>query len=276
MWPLAWNAPLRASAPFSPLLVQVVMLLWMALTMSALFAAVLLAVREGSSTFVSTMPISRTDLARAKMRAVTRGLLISLLSITPVAFAAVFLATLRVDSWETRWTLLAEGLTRQQAMLLVPAIYAFAFVMAWREMPAVFILSNIPNRLWRLGAFLAYYCIAISTPLYAVEWILNCSDQPEVVWPIVTKTLAALAILKVCLAIWPGGSLLFGSNSDRKYVRDVLLSWLAISVGVYFFVVNLVPNQALPRHVLVLGITVALPLNRVLALPLFIGMARHR
>jgi hypothetical protein len=148
-------------------------------------------------------------------------------------------------------------------------------VFVWRELTMALLLGVVPNKAKRQNYAVLNMIVNLAM-VKAIFTIRADASRPDLLGVSLTWILVGVSIVKVCLA----GKLLLtlkaGFNGGVRFGYQVLILWTITWIASSIIACCLVPEEVLPRHVLVLGMLVLVPLNRVLVLPVWIARVRHQ
>jgi hypothetical protein len=122
-----------------------------------------------------------------------------------------------------------------------------------------------------LTAVLLLLCIPV-----VLSWVVKHREHHAALESLLPWVLSGLVALKMVLGWWVVRSVRSGGAIADRGLAGILMAWAVAAAGLVGLVGWLVPEGLAPWYLLVLGVVLLMPLNRLLAAPLALSWNRHR
>jgi hypothetical protein len=223
------------------------------------------------SSFLATRPLTCAALAHTKLYAaglsalVTWGLILLLSPLWAVLSGNVGVVRGLADT-------LFHGQAAWQLGLLAPVALAGLVGLTWLQLVAGMCLS-LTGRAWVVnGVALLYVTVAMALTGLGI-WTASHADFLPTLRTALWLVGGSLGLLKVSAAVWAWGR---ADNGHDAATLVLVILWVAITTCLMFPLYAVVPEGAVPRHLVALYIVLALPFARLIALPAAVAWNRHR
>lgn len=228
----------------------------------------------GISAFLATRPLTSASLIGSKLRTTVRSALAAWLIVAaavPVALAWSGTSVILGDV--ARDMAVQIGATR---VAVFSALLVVAFMSAtWKQLVQS-LYVGLSGRAWvvRWSVLAAMVGVSVAVPL--VIWVIETPRAIAALWSSLPAIVAVLATLKVTLGAWVVVRLWRTRVLDDRTLLSGAGVWIAAVMALYTVLAWFFQTPMVPRHVLLLVATVAIPLTRLSASPLALAWNRHR
>lgn len=227
----------------------------------------------GVSPFTATRPLSSAALVGARLRMAVW----STVAAWVLVIAAVPVALVLSDTWATvadRAVRLAEVVGAARATVLGALVLVMLVLTTWRQMVQSLYIGLTGRAGLIKGSALAMLClIVVIGPLLDWAWESNARAW---FWVVLYWTLGIIVAARMALGCWIATRLHRDRLlADRTLVVGAAL-WLAGVAAVYGVLLWLFSTPYMPRFLLLMLATIAVPLVRLSAAPLALAWNRHR
>jgi hypothetical protein len=223
------------------------------------------------TSFIATRPLSAAALGAAKLRAA---------AIAAVATWALILLLFPL------WTALSENAAIVRELfntlfgsqpawklgLLAPLILAGLIGMTWLQLVGGMCLS-LSGRFWVVNAIVLIYLVIVAALIALFVW---SGSHPQFVETLITVLWwlgGSLGLLKLAATARMWSRI---NEADRGRLVSLSVSWAVVAACLLMPLYALIPDNPVPTHLIALYVLLALPLNRLLALPAAVAWNRHR
>jgi hypothetical protein len=227
----------------------------------------------GVSPLTATRPLSSAALVGARLAMAAGSVAVAWVLVIAAAPAALL--------WSDTWGIVADRAGRLAGVVGTPRAIAWAglilatlILTTWRQMVQSLYLGLTGRAgLIRGTAFATLCLVVVIGPV--LEWAWS-SGARAWFWVALYWTLGAIVAARTALACWIAIRLHRGRLlGDRSLVVGAAL-WLAAVAAVYGVLLWLFATPYMPRFLLLMVATIAVPLVRVSVAPLALAWNRHR
>ena len=228
----------------------------------------------GVTPFMATRPLTSAALIAARLKMAIRSTLAAwLLVLVAIPLALKLSGTSPVVIGWARRGIEALGTPRA----IVIALLGFSALVAstWKQLVQSLCIG-LTGREWivKASVFLTLSFLCIIGPV--ADWILGDRDAQVALFYAFPWVLAVLVGVKMCAAAWIAIRLdRCRLLSDRTLVAGAAC-WCVAVLALHGLLAWLVPSVLVPRYLLALVATLAIPLARISAAPLALAWNRHR
>lgn len=228
----------------------------------------------GIGPFVAARPLTTGHLLEAKLRMTVRSTLLAwIVVVVAVPIGLWWSGTMGVVS--DRMAALAYVIGTPRAVVFAMLVVAAAVLATWRQF-AQALYVGLWGRPWLVRTSLGVALVAVIAVGPLLVWVLEDRDARSALWDALRWFPAVLVAVRTAVAAWIvtrlWDSRLLG---DRALVLGAFL-WIGCVLAVYGVLAWLVWSPHIPRYLLVLLATLAIPFVRVAAAPLALDASRHR
>ena len=228
----------------------------------------------GLAPFLATRPMTSAALIAAKLRVSIASTIITWL----LVLAAVPLAL----SWSNTWPMVIDdarglrdhiGLPRAVAVGLL--VLLALIVMTWKRL-VTSLYIGLSGRRWIVRTNMGATFVLLVAAIPFVQWAL------ENRWVLVRviDAVPAVAVVLVAIKMSAAGWIVTRLDRARLIEPRALVTgavvWLAAVLALYALLAWMLDTPHVPRYVVVLIATLAIPLTRLSAAPLALALNRHR
>ncbi len=228
----------------------------------------------GLAPFLATRPMTSAALVAAKLRVNIASTVITWL----LVLAAVPLAL----TWSNTWPMVIDearglrdhiGLPRAVALGLLMLLALIG--MTWKRL-VTSLYIGLSGRPWLVRTNMGATFVLLVAAIPFVQWTLENRWALVRVIDAVPAVAVVLVVLKISAAAWIVSRLDRARLIEPRALVTGASIWLAAVLALYALLAWMLDTPHIPRYVVVLIATLAIPLTRLSAAPLALALNRHR